>query len=57
MVTGLETIYRHWSKAAPTPWDASDRKLVKADFEYPDAENTFTVPWPDFSDDLRSQRR
>ena len=31
-------------KTHKTPWDASDRKLVKADFEYHDAENTFTGP-------------
>lgn len=31
-------------KSHKTAWDASDRKLTKADFAYHEAENTFTCP-------------
>jgi transposase len=31
-------------KSHKTPLDSSDRKLVKADFEYHEADNTFTCP-------------
>jgi len=58
MATGLETIYRPWSRATlmpilPTdkgekthklPLETSDRKRVKADFDYHEADNTFTCP-------------
>ena len=31
-------------KTHKTPLDSSDRKLVKADFNYHEADNTFTCP-------------